>query len=308
MRQYLLAIIIGTIFTGIISSEAGAVDKKLLVKGKWGTEANELGIRFPSPGVMPIAPDMCIGGFDVDDSGQIWISDSLNRKIKSYKDKEWRNFMVNCDTMGDLAYHAGKLFIVCKKPDGYLIFDTKKEKVENLIKVPFKNPGRIAILRKDLIAIEEISGGVWLIENGNAVMHPADALEAVGNKSFIYGMQKNLGSESYLVMKAELSKELQEPEAVLNLDQPEGKRVVFAKLAGMIDETPVVMMSYSSEPDSLVFFKVDTDPAHRNSISLKILDGPYLPASWKLCSDGKLYGFEGNAKDGFKIYVSEKNF
>ncbi len=258
---------------------------------------------------MPIAPYMCIGGFDVDDSGKIWLSDSVNRKIKSFHNKQWRYAMVSSEKIGEVDIHKNKLYIISLNPNGYLIFDCESEKVENLIRVPFKTPGRILCLNENLLLIEEISGGgIWIIENGKAQKHPAVALEACATGDAVYGLQQNFDSEARSIIRAPLAKTLQEPDVIANLEAEPGNRFIFSKMAGMIKNNPVTMSINGNTPMQLDFNRLNNSEGTFSKISLPLLEGPYLLSSWKLCSNGEFYGFYGTASEGYKIYHSRKNF
>ncbi|MGM0599492.1 MAG: hypothetical protein ACQETH_06700 [Candidatus Rifleibacteriota bacterium] len=307
MQNFKLLILLA-FFLIISISIVSAQNFETLFSGKWGSENNELGISFPARGVLPIAPYMCIGGFDVDPDGRVWFSDSVNRKIKSWKNKQWRYAMVSCEKMGDLDWHAGKLYVISRKPDGFIIFDTKSEKVEKIVKVPFQNPLRIVCLNKDLVLIEEQSGGIWVVKNEQATKHHATSLEACGISNLAYGMQLDLISQNRQIIKAELSEKMQEPEMVTGLEFEPDTRVVFSKMAGMVNENPVAMIIKANAASKMEFLCFNNAKRTFSSISLPVLPAPYLLSSWKLCSDGKLYGFKGDAKKGFKVLAASKNF
>lgn len=289
-------------------SNLSAQNFETLFSGKWGTENDRLGIRFPAKEVLPIAPYMCIGGFDVAPDGRIWFSDSVNRKIKSYKNKKWRYAMVNSEKMGDLDWHDDKLYIISRNPDGFIVFDTNSEKVEKIVKVPFQNPLRIACLNKDLVLIEEQSGGIWVVKNENPTKHQATSLEACGVSNMAYGLQLDLISQNRQIIKAELGTKMQEPEMVTGLEFEPETRIVFSKMAGMVKENPVAMIIKAKPASKLEFLCFNNEKRTFNSISLPVLPAPYLLSSWELCSDGKLYGFEGDAKKGFKVLAATQNF
>lgn len=292
------------IFTfAFISATVCAADSQIIVKGDWGKKSDQLGISLLAPGVMPTAPFMGIGGYDVSPDGRLFVADSVNRQIKSFQGREWRETMVNAQALGEVCFFKNKLYLISKNPDGVIVFDTAGEKIEKQIKVPFKSPGRIACLDRDLIVVEELAGGIWLIKGDKATMHPAIALQACGNQNAVFGLQKDLLGENFQIIKAEISKEAQEPE-VISLIENEN-RTVFARLAGLIDNDPVIITVSENDPANLKFSLIG---AENKSISLPALDGPYLISSWKLCSDGSLYGFSGHASEGFKIIKSGKNF
>ena len=307
MQNFKLFILLVICLLVSISNVSGQ-NFETMFSGKWGSENNQLGIKFPAKGVLPIAPYMCIGGFDVDDNGKVWFSDSVNRKIKSYQNKKWRNALVSCEKMGDLDWHKDKLYVICQNPNGYLIFDTNKEKVEKIVKVPFNNPLRITCLNKDLILIEEQSGGIWVVKEEVATKHHAASLEACGDSNFAYGLQLDLISQNRQIIKAELSEKMQEPEMVTGLEFEPGTRIVFSKMAGVINNNPVAMIIKARSASKLDFLCFNSEKRTFSSISLPVLPGPYLLSSWKLCSDGKLYGFKGDAEKGFKFLAANQNF
>lgn len=302
MRKLNNFLIIIFIFA-FISASVGAADNQIIVKGDWGKKPDQLGISLLAPGVMPTAPFMGIGGYDVSSDGRLFVADSVNRQIKTFQGKEWRETMINAQALGEVCFSDNKLYLISKNPDGIMVFDTASEKIEKQIKVSFKSPGRIACLDKDLLAVEELGGGVWLVKGDKSTLHPAVALQACGNQNAVYGLQKDLLGENLQIIKAEISKEAQEPE-VIHLIENE-TRTVFARLAGLIGNDPVIITVSENDPVNLKFTRVG---AENKSISLPALDGPYLISSWKLCSDGSLYGFSGHASEGFKFIKSGKNF
>ncbi len=280
-----------------------AAEMKVITEGKWGKKSDQLGINMIEPGILPTGPFMGPGGFDVETSGKIWISDSVNHQIKSWFNREWRETMVNCNALGEVCLAGSKLYVVTRDPNGFIIFNTTAEKIEKQVKVDFKSPGRIASLRSNLIAIEELSGGVWLIEDEKPAFHPAIAMQACGNGTHVFGLQKDLLSENQQIVRAELSKEVQEPEVVGVLESE--NRVVYARLATLLDDDPVIMITSETEPQTLQFVRVSVNGESR--VKLPLIDGPYMISPWKICSDGKIYTLGGNA-EGFKIFAAEKNF
>jgi hypothetical protein len=307
MNRILIITIIFICFFQLGNSYLSANSGELVVKGNWGNEVNQLGIRFPSKNVMPIAAGMCIGGFEVEDSGKVWFTDSVNHKIKSFFNKKWHYYMVNSEYLGEVDLYKNKLYIISQNPDGYIIFDTRKEKIEKLVKVPFKTPGKIKCLASNLVLIEDISsGGIWVIENEKAYRHPAVALEAAGQNRKIYGLQMNFDSEARTIIAASLEKQLQEPEVVANISPRENSRFIFSKMAGLIKNDPVVICIDANSPDSITFSRLNQQTGSFSQLSLPVLDGPHLISSWKLCSDGQIYGFKGTASEGFKLFRAEQ--
>lgn len=302
MRNVILLLSICLVFlhfTGMVNA-----DQSLLCQGRWGSEVNELGINFPSPGVMPIAPYACIGGFDVDNSGAIWFSDSINNKIKCYKNKKWSYIMANYGKMGDLACYGKKIFVVTRQPDGVAVINPENGKVERHWRLAFKNPGRLKIFNENLIAVEESGSGLWISKNDKPYLHPAAALEAIGHGNRIFGLQFNFAADSRTIISAELADEIQEPD-VFTVYEPADK-IVFSKTAGMKGDKPVIMIVTSLKPQILQFITLSNE-GPTGTIELNLLEGPFLPSSWKICSDGNIYGFAGDAKEGFKFFKAEKN-
>ena len=286
----------------IFSQTAFTQGFKQIVQGKWGKKTNELGIKFLSPGILPTMPFMSPGGYDVDNEGKIWLADSVNRQIKSFINREWRETMVNSEALGEVHFHQGKLYVISRNPNGFLIFDCEKEKIEKLVKVNFKSPGRIVCLRPNLVVIEEIGGGIWIVEGEKSFVHPAVALQAIGDGRFVYGLQKDILSNDLHLIRVEVSKEPQEPEIAGTYENE--RRTVYARLVSLPGKTPILSVIDEDDPANYRF--INFDQAKNKTLKLPVLDGPYLLSSWKLCSDGLFYGFFGNASEGFKIYCSEK--
>lgn len=275
----------------------------MLFKGSWGKDVNQLGIRLPSPGVMPVAPYACIGGFDVDAGGGFWFSDSVNSMLKCYKDKTWSYIMLNFGRLGDLACYRQKIYVLTREPDGIAVVDPAKGKVERQVKIDFKNPGRIKIVSEQLFLIEEPGIGLLICKNGQTTMHPAVALEAAASENRIFGVQFNLENDSRSIIAAEIADEVQEPE-MLGLYEA-GEEIIYIKTAGTVGNRPVLMVSRRSNPAVLDFIKLGDQATPEKTVSLPVFDAPFLPASWKLCSDGRFYGFSGSVSEGFKVYRAE---
>lgn len=275
----------------------------MLFKGSWGKEVNQLGIKFPSPGVMPLAPYTCIGGYDVDAEGGFWFADSVNSMLKCYKDKNWTYIMLNFGRLGDLASFNKKLYVLTREPDVIAVVSPESGKVERHVKIDFKNPGRIKIISDKLFLIEEPGSGLLICKNDQTTMHPAVTLEAAAAGNRIFGVQFNLEAESRSIIAAEIADEVQEPE-MLGLYEA-GEQILYIKTAGTIADRPVIMVITRSSPAQISFIKLGDQAMPEKKLSLPVYDAPFLPASWKLCSDGNLYGFSGSATDGFKVYRAE---
>ena len=275
-------------------------DVSLVAQGQWGKEVNQLGIRFPSPGVMPVAPYQCVGGYDVDDSGRLWLTDSINRMLKSVKNKEWSYIMTSFDRMGDIACFEKKLYVVTRAPDGVAVISPESGKVEQQLRIDFNNPGRIRIFAAGILGVEEPGVGLWIVRNGKAELHPAVSLEAVGNDKTLYGLQYNFEAGSRTIVSAELAEQPQEPETIALFEA--GDNIVFGKMAGLLNQRPAFMVVTQSKPAFLTLYSLDQQQQPQKRAELPVLEAPFLTISWKLCSDGRLYGFEGTATGGFKIH------
>ncbi|KAF1079653.1 MAG: hypothetical protein GQF41_3968 [Candidatus Rifleibacterium amylolyticum] len=296
MRVFL---IMTAILLMVAANAVQAADISLVVQGQWGKETNQIGIRFPSPGVMPVAPYQCIGGYDVDESGRFWLTDSVNRMLKSWKNKEWSYVMTSFDRMGDIACFEKRLYVVTRAPDGVAVINPESGKVEQQLRISFNNPGRIRIFTAGIIGVEEPGVGLWLVRNGKAELHPAISLEAVSDGKTIYGLQYNFEEGSRTIVSAELAEQPQEPETVTLFEA--GDSIVFSKMAGLINQRPAFMVVTKSKPAFLSLYSLDQQQQPKKHAELPVLEAPFLTSSWKLCSDGRFYGFEGTATGGFKI-------
>ncbi len=296
MRMSLIMTFVILFISGTITQGA---EVSLFVKGEWGKEVNQLGIRFPSPGVMPVAPYQCVGGYDVDDSGRLWLTDSVNRMLKSVKNKEWSYIMTSFDRMGDIACFENKLFVVTRAPDGIAVINPESGKVEQQLRIDFNNPGRIRIFAAGIIGVEEPGVGLWIVRNGKAELHPAVSLEAVGDNKTLYGLQYNFEASSRTIVSAELAEQPQEPETIALFEA--GDNIVFSKMAGLLNQRPAFMVVTQSKPAFLSLYSLDQQQQPQKRAELPVLEAPFLTSNWKICSDGRLYGFEGTATGGFRI-------
>ncbi len=294
-----IILIMSAIMLFIAGAAVQGAEVSLFVKGEWGKEANQLGIRFPSPGVMPVAPYQCVGGYDVDESGRLWLTDSVNRMLKSVKNKEWSYIMTSFDKMGDIACFEKKLYVVTRAPDGVAIISPESGKVEQQLRIDFNNPGRLRVFAIGIIGVEEPGVGLWIVRNGKAELHPAISLEAVSDGKTLYGLQYNFEAGSRTIVSAELSEQPQEPETLALFEA--GDNIVFSKMAGLIDQRPAFMVVTQSKPNFLCLYALDQQLQPQKRADLPILEAPFLTSNWKLCSDGRLYGFEGTATGGFRI-------
>lgn len=297
MRLHLIAVLLLVLFAG---TGVHGAEINLLVKSNWGKEVNQIGIRFPSPGVMPVAPYECLGGYDVDDKGNLWLTDSINRMIKRYKDKDWFYLMTSFEKMGDISFFNQRLYVVTRNPDGVAVINPENGKVEQQLRIDFRNPARIKVFEPTVIGVEEPGVGLWICRNGKADLHPATALEAVGDSKTLYGLQYNLDAESRTIISAELAEQPQEPETIALFEA--GANIVYSKMAGLLNNRPMFMVVTTSNPGVLSFYTLDEQQQPTKQVDLPIFEAPFLASNWKLCSDGHLYGFEGIASEGFKIH------
>lgn len=306
MRNNLSFLILLTM-TFLLLPFSAESSQTMLFEGRWGKEVNQLGVVLPSPGVLPVAPYQCIGGFDVSPEGAVWFSDSVNSMLKCYKDKKWSYIMLNFARLGDLTLFNKKIYVITREPDGVAIINPESGKTENHIKLEFINPGRLKIFDENTLAVEEAGKGILIKRKGNIYHHPAAALEAAGTINRLYGLQYDLEEDSRTIISAEFADEIQEPE-VLSLFEAEEK-IVFSKTAGIINDRPVIMVIKASQPTVLSFIHINPEKEKPAKIDLPVLDAPILsPAAWKLCSDGNIYGFSADAEKGFKFYKAEKSF
>ncbi len=295
MRMFL--IVTAVMLLSAVTAVQGA-DVSLVVKGQWGKETNQLGIRFPSPNVMPVAPYQCVGGYDVDESGRLWLTDSVNRMLKNYKNKEWSYIMTSFDKMVDITCFEKKLYVVTRAPDGVAVINPESGKVEQQLRIDFSNPGRIKVFAAGVIGVEEPGVGLWIIRDGKAELHPAASLEAVGDIKTVYGLQYNFEAGSRTIVSAELAAQPQEPETIALFEA--GDNIVYSKMVGLIGQQPAFMVVTQSRPEVFMLYSLNQQQPQKRA-ELPIFEAPFLTSSWKLCSDGRFYGFEGTASGGFRI-------
>ncbi len=298
-------VLVFSLFMAVLSVSSIFAAETVLFKGKWGKETNQLGIVLPAPGVMPLAPYQCIGGFDVDNSGAVWFSDSVNNMLKCYKDRNWSYILVNFGRMGDLQIFNGKIHVVTREPDGVAVIDPDTGKVVRQIRIDFKNPGRIKVFSENTVAVEESGSGIWICRSDKVYQHPATALEAAGDSNSIFGLQYSFVDDSRMVIRAELADEVQEPDVFAVYEA--GEKIIFSKTAGSKNGNPVIMTVVNSAPKTLKLIAYSAANQIGGTIELPVLDGPFLHGSWKICSDGNIYGFAGDANNGFSFLKSTKN-
>ncbi|PKL43323.1 MAG: hypothetical protein CVV42_20280 [Candidatus Riflebacteria bacterium HGW-Riflebacteria-2] len=295
-----MSLIITAMLLFLAGNAAQGAEISLVAQGQWGKETNQIGIRFPSPGVMPVAPYQCVGGYDVDDSGRLWLTDSVNRMLKSYKNKEWSYIMTSFDKMGDISCFEKKLYIVTRSPDGVAVINPENGKVEQQLRIDFNNPGRIRLFAAGIIGVEEPGVGLWIVRDGKAELHPAISLEAVGDSKTVYGLQYNFEAGSRTIVSAELATQPQEPETIALFEA--GDNIVFCKMAGMLGKRPAFMIVTQAKPEVLAIYQLNPQQQPLKRAELPVFEAPFLTSSWKLCSDGRFYAFEGTATGGFKIH------
>lgn len=289
------------------SVEPVKFEGEVICRGRWGKQLNQIGLLPPAPGVLPTTSGSGPGGYDISADGTIWISDSVNRKVKSYSAGKWKYIMVNADRLGDLVVHDGLVYVVTRSPDGVIAINPQTGKTEQRFSINFSTPGRLGVFKKGFVGVEDISDGLWLSKGDKSWIHPAAALEAIGNTGHIYGLEYNIVDQSRSVIKTELATQDQEPEFLLLFEIDE--RIVFNKLAGLIGEDPVIMVVTHDSPSDISFKRLDTRGNIKKTITLPTLHSPWFAAgSWRLASDGHLYGFEGCYKRGFRLLKSAKSF
>ncbi len=285
------------------------IKAETLLKGGWGKNLNEIGINFPSPGVMPLAPFTCIGGLDIFNKEDIWISDSINQSLKFFKNgKLISNFKIESSMCGELAVNDNSVFLVINgDKKGIQILDKKTGTSNRFVPIPFKNPGRISILATDSFVVEESGNGIWFYKNGVTQKHPSGALEAISTGTTLYGTQFNLAENNRLIISCDLSVRLEQPEMYYLFEVSPELRILYSKLCGFFDGNPVLTSIDSGNPNFYSAYLLDKNSGNLKHQGLPILTGPFLSNAWKI-RDGYFFTFTGNPKAGWKVIRIPANF
>ena len=283
-------------FTAVYAAE----DQSIILSGNWGNKPNEIGISYPSKGVLPTAPFMCLGGFIVSESGDIWISDSINQKIKLFTQGKVKELALSYQGLGELFLHETKLYVTTYKPNGIAVINSKNLKEENHLPINFVTPGRIFITQNQKILVEEVGKGVWITEKGKTQKHPAAALEAIGVQNTIFGTEFNFEKDSRSLIKATLEPQKDEPQMHHLIRTETGGNIIFGKIAGVHQNQPV--FAYITEKNPNIYQLVKTDEqGNEERKELPISDSPYFLLPFKIGTDGSIYVFSAHPSNGWKI-------
>lgn len=279
------------------SSQAGLEE---ILHGLWGSGSAQIGLKLLEPGALPAAPFHGPGGFRPAADGRIWISDSVNHRLIGFGTGQPLIIPVPARVLGDLEISGDKAFICTLDPNGVGVIDLKSGKQLNHVAIPFKSPNRLFVCAEDRFSVSETQGGLWVVISGKPSLHPAQALEPIGNKDLLFGTLFDFDPSSRKIIKAGWNGENDEP-ALFALFNLPGQRIVFSRLYGMHHDSPVLGIVSASSPERLQFITFDNNGKASPFAEVPLLDGPPLPFPWVIGSDGYLYGMSGDL-EGFRLH------
>jgi|GEM_PF-1206016 len=285
---------------------------EIVLQGTWGSESEQVGIKYPSPGVLPDAPFMGPGGFRVDPQGAVWISDSVNRSVKVFHEGKVEVFPIAAEKLGDLDLYGGAFYVCTKNPDGVFIGNQADGAELRRIAIPFKSPGRLNIIDENHFLVGENGGtgnqtpsggspdgGVWVVKEGVPSRHPAEVMEPVGNAERIFGIVYDLEESSRKIVYSGWTLDESEPILFSILRQP-GQRIVYNRILGLQEGQPWVLILNAATPSDYRAILLGLDGKVVKDIPLSLLTGCYLPAYWIPGTWPALYGMLSDPQ-GFTV-------
>jgi hypothetical protein len=272
------------------------------LEGRWGTGPADLGIRLPAPDALPHAPFMGPGGFRVDRQGRLWVTDSVQGLLKRRAPAQptWDQWPPPGQGLADLDLTDSLGAVAMKHPAALYVFDLVNPASGTLWKGAWKSPGRIRLLHDSLAAVEETSGGIWLVTPTACVRHPTDGLEPIGHDAKLFGTIFDFEESARSIIVASATLEPSEPD-LLALLRLEGRKIVFSRLLACANESPLLSIVVADDPGHYALYRVNDAGTCRPAGVLPVFPGPYLASSWTLASDGWFYGFAGDL-NGFQIW------
>ncbi|MFZ2960686.1 MAG: hypothetical protein WA705_27715 [Candidatus Ozemobacteraceae bacterium] len=284
------------------------VPEKIL-SGTWGTKPSQIGIKFLSPDILPETPFCGPGGFAVDASGTVWITDSIQGCIKIFEPlgnkqpgfkKEPRIIPVGAKKLGDIALTANAVFVAGVDPNAIIIFDKATGKEMKRISVPYRSPGRLLAIDEKHIAISETGNGLWLVIDEKSTRYPSEVIEPIGTSQTLYGTVYDFDPTSRRIVQAPWDIQKGEPEPFALYRAPGNARIIFSRILTMRNSFPLLSTVTASSPTILSLTTFDREGHPKPLIDLPLQDGPALPSRWIQGEDGAFYVFSGNLK-GFSL-------
>lgn len=301
VRRWVVAFGAAWFLGGILPVPAVASDvTEVMLQGSWGSQPEQLGLRMPSPGVMPGAPFQGPGGFRADAQGGIWVSDSVNRVVKVFREGKVEVFPIPAEGLGDIDL-AGDAFYVCTRSPAGIFVGRQSDGAEvKKIAIPCRSPGRLHAIDENRLLLADGAGGLWWIRSGTPGRHPADVMEPVGSVERVFGIVYDLDDSSRKIVWTGWQDEENEPELFALLRLPK-ERIVFTRLLGLQEGLPWVMVTTASDPANYRVFRLDADGKVARETRLPVLGGTWLPAWWVAGPCPVVYGFRSDPQ-GFSIF------
>ncbi len=272
---------------------------EVILQGTWGSAPEQLGMRPPSPGVLPDAPFQGPGGFRVDAAGAVWITDSVNRAVKVFREGRVDLFPIDAGGLGDLDLVGDAVAVVTRDPDGIILLRQQDGAEVRRIPVPCRSPGRLQAVDDQRLLLDDLAGGLWWIREGTVATHPAEAMEPVGTAERLYGIVYDFDQSSRKIVWSGWKDEASEPEMFALLRVP-GQRIVFTRLLGLQDQTPWVLVVTTGEPGTYRALHIGADGKVAKETRLPVLTGTWLPAWWVAGPCPVVYGFRSDTQ-GFTV-------
>ena len=284
---------------GAMADPAGRV----VFSGTWGSGPHQIGMNPAAPDMLPQGPFMGPGGFRIDSSHVLWISDSVHKCIKGFSTGDANQpphvFPCHFSRLGDLAVTNDEIFVVAMEPRGIHVLDKSTGAAKRHIPIPLVNPGRLLVISADLIALEDPDGGPWLIQGDQAARHTSSALETVGTADFLFGTLYDLDPASRKILQAGWFGPKDEPDLFAVFRRP-GGNIAFSRLIGLIDQTPVLVTLTASAPQSLEFSHFDRNGGVSQHLVIPVRGSIHLPSQWLLGAGTTLYAFSADLQ-GFSV-------
>ncbi|MBF0544431.1 MAG: hypothetical protein HQM08_08355 [Candidatus Riflebacteria bacterium] len=293
---------------GHISPTFCGEEYSTIFKGHFGPGESDVGIKFLTPDILPETPFCGPGGFFPDKEERIWISDSIQKKLKAFSASESFSIEIPAKKLGDLCIKNGQVFLCTKDPDCIMIIDIQSKKVKRTIPLNYNTPRRILVVDENHLAVEETDGNCWIIFNGIPELHPAQVIEAVGNTEKLFGISNTFENDSRNIVYCGWEKEKNDPEIFSHLKLPEN-RIVFSKVMGYSETNESLMVGcvLASQPNSLSVISFDSNGAQKELGSLPLQESIYLPSQWVFANGNSFYGLSATATE-FKIIKKKMKF